>query len=109
MLRMFVGADIDLFHCVDARRAMGREKAFGSALAPSLTSALTTVPEVVIVLAADPRSGWIVNMATELVSSPESASFEGPDLYVRFCPVLIVIHPRCKHYCWCSHRRQATR
>jgi len=77
MLRMFVGADIDLFHCVDARRAMGREKAFGSALAPSLTSALTTVPEVVIVLAADPRSGWIVNMATELVSSPESASLKG--------------------------------
>jgi len=36
MLRMFVGADIDLFHCVDARRAMGREKAFGSALGPRL-------------------------------------------------------------------------
>jgi hypothetical protein len=55
MLRMFVGADTDLFHCVDAWRSMGREKAFGSALAPSLCTSLTTVPEVVIVLAAEVR------------------------------------------------------
>jgi hypothetical protein len=36
MLRMFVGAGIDLFHCVDALRSMDREKALGSALMPSL-------------------------------------------------------------------------